>query len=343
VLILFQEGIPDIFFPALEARGFTIARFRTAEHDAARDFDGRKTASAIFFRANFKLTARVLDLLPGLKLAALVSTGADNVDTRALDERGIQLTTGEGANARAVFDYVLHALCADGFDFAGESLGVVGAGRIGRLLIDFFSQVGTAVSYYDPLLEAPGSLSDVLASDVVTFHVPLTANGPHATQAMLNASYFSGVHKRLRIIQSCRGGIWDAGFYAGLASGQKPEILAQDVYPAEPPPVEDLARARYSTAHIAGYSTRGRLGGIVKGLAALLPGIEAEVRYPSGSAWFLEEEARHFAAQPLRFNALRDGYGWRKEFHEYDEAERAAFLKRFPRLPASVRERLFLL
>ncbi|AFM14652.1 NAD(P)-dependent oxidoreductase [Turneriella parva] len=341
MLILFQDGIPDIFFSALAQRGFTTARFSTATDKAARTFQENPSATAIFFRANFRLNAPLLDLLPQLKLAALVSTGADNVDAQALAQRGIRLTTGEGANARAVFDYVLQALCYGGFDFERDKLGVVGAGSIGSLLIGFFREIGAAVAHYDPFRAETGSLSEVLASDVVTFHVPLTAAGPHATQAMLNAEYFSKVQKPLQIIQASRGGIWNADFYAQLASHPQLKILAQDVYPQEPPHPRDLARARFSTPHIAGYSTRGRLGGIVKGLAALAPELAAAVAYPAGEAWFLENEAERFAAQPQLFNQLRDRYGWRKEFHEYNATEREAFLQKFPQLPQRVRARLF--
>ncbi len=341
MLVLFQEGIPDIFFPELVKRGFTTLRFSTSPHEAARTFAAHSNAAAIFFRANFHMSASMLDLLPKLQLAALVSTGTDNVDAGALRNRGIRLTTGDGANARAVFDYVIQALCAGNFDFERERLGVVGAGRIGRMLIEFFHKLGAQVSYYDPLLEEPGSLSDVLSADVVTFHVPLTTAGPHATQGMLNAGYFSTVQKPLRIIQSCRGGIWDNEFYRQLRSHPLIKILAQDVYPEEPPATEVLSCAQYSTPHIAGYSTRGRLGGIVKGIAALLPGFEAEARYPAGAAWFLQNEAGAFAAKFTEFNALRDRYPWRKEFHEYDEAERTAYLTRFKRLPPNLGDSLF--
>jgi phosphoglycerate dehydrogenase-like enzyme len=341
VLILFQDGIPDIFFSALAQRGFTTARFATAPSEAARTFQDNPAATAIFFRANFKLSGHLLDHLPKLELAALVSTGADNVDSQALFERGIRLTTGEGANARAVFDYVVQALCFGGFDFERDRLGIVGAGKIGSLLVEFFRDIGSPAAYYDPFRAEPGSLSEVLASDVVSFHVPLTTAGPHATKAMLNADYFVKVDKPLQIIQASRGGIWQSEFYAKLASHPHLKILAQDVYPQEPPAGEELMRARYSTPHIAGYSTRGRLGGIVKGLAALAPELATAATYPEGKAWFLANEAERFAAQPQLFNQLRDGYGWRKEFHEYNASERDAYLQKFPQLPQRVRDRLF--
>jgi erythronate-4-phosphate dehydrogenase len=333
MLILFQEGIPDIFFPALRQKGITVKRVPTSHAAAIAACRQYASAEAIFFRANFTLDAELLDALPQLRLAALVSTGLDNVDCAALAERGVRFVSGEGANAQAVCDYVLQALCFGGFDFAAQSVGIVGAGRIGSRLMQILRTAGVAVSYYDPLLREPGSLEEVLQCDVVTFHTFLSREGEYATAGMLDARYFASVKKKLRLIQTSRGGVWNGDFYRALASHLHIEILAQDVYPEEPPPASDVALARYSTPHIAGYSTVGRLGGIAKGIHALLPDFSADALLPQGQAWFLDEEAQRFAADPAAFNALRDNYGWRKEFWQYTAAERAAWLQRFPNAP----------
>ncbi len=333
MLVLFQEGIPDIFFPALRQKGISVERLPTAHTAAIAACRKYASAEAIFFRANFRLDAELLDHLPALRLAALVSTGKDNVDERALYERGIRFVSGEGVNAQAVCDYVLQALCHGGFDFSLQALGIIGAGRIGSRLLKSFRRAGVRVSYFDPLLPDPGSLEEVLQCDVVTFHTFLSREGAHATAGMLDARYFAPVKKKLRLIQTSRGGVWNADFYRALASHPLIEILAQDVYPMEPPSASDVSLARYSTPHIAGYSTHGRLGGITKGIEALLPDFSAEALMPESRAWFLDAEAQRFAANALAFNELRDNYGWRKEFWQYDAAEREAWLARFPAAP----------
>ncbi|GAB4434548.1 MAG: hypothetical protein OHK0011_17680 [Turneriella sp.] len=336
MLVLFQAGIPDIFFPALRKKGITVQRVPTDRAAALAACRKSCSAEAIFFRANFTLDAELLDLLPKVRLAALVSTGSDNVDLPALAERGIRFVSGEGANAQAVCDYVLQALCFGGFDFSRESLGIVGAGRVGSRLLRLVRNAGVRVEFFDPLLPHPGSLEAVLQCDVVTFHTFLSREGPFATAGMLDARYFAPVKKKLRLIQTSRGGIWNPDFYRSLFSHPYIEILAQDVYPEEPPRASDLARARYSTPHIAGYSTLGRLGGIAKGIQALLPQFSAESLLPAGRAWFLDEEAERFASDYSAFNHLRDNYGWRKEFWQYNDEERAAWLTRFPQAPGAV-------
>lgn len=341
MLVLFQEGIPDLFFPALEKAGWRISRFATEPVPARDKFREHSDAEAVFFRANFALGQTELDLLPKLKLAALVSTGSDNLDYAALAGRGVKLVSGEGANSQAVCDYVMQALLFGGFDVQRHSVGVVGTGFVGSKVLRILKTASVRTAHYDPLMQDRGSLADVLTCDFITFHTPLTKTGLHSTAGMLNAAYFSPVTKKTRIIQTCRGGIWDKGFYEALATHQHLELLAQDVYPIEPPLTTDLGRAKFSTPHIAGYSTHGRLGGILKGIQALISGFSGGEAMPVGKAWFLDEESRAFAAQPGAFSKIRDNYGWRKEFSEYNAAEQAAFRAKFPDVTASFIDNLF--
>ena len=341
MLLLFQEGIPDIFFPALVSRGCTIARFATDPAQAHKNLAEYPGAKAIFFRANFALGKAELDLLPELSLAALVSTGSDNVDSAAVQARGLKFVSGEGANAQAVFDYVMQALLYGGFDPGRHSVGVIGVGHVGSRVLAFLKNSGVKTEHFDPFKQDTGSRDAAVACDFVTFHVPLTHAGEHATAGMLTEEYFASAGAKTHIIQASRGGIWNKEFYASLADNPNIEILAQDVYPVEPPPVSALRRAKFSTPHIAGYSTRGRLGGIRKGIRALFPDFLGDDLMPQGRAWLLREEAATFAANPGAFSALRDGYGWRKEFHEYTQAERAAFCSLFQGVPGLFFDKLF--
>ena len=341
MLVLFQEGIPDLFIPELTRRGLRVVRFPTAAVAAEPVLRQHSSADAIFFRANFAFTAQVLALLPRLRLAALVSTGTDNVDQAAIAARGVNFTTAEGANAQAVFDYVIQALLLGSFEPAKHSVGVVGAGRIGSRVLRFLSSVGVQTAFYDPFLNPTGSLAEVLQCDFVTFHTPLSLNHAHATAGMLNARYFAGARHGLKIIQASRGGIWERMFYDQLPKTAAVWLLAQDVYPNEPPAAHDLKVAAYSTPHIAGYSTRGRLGGIVNGIQALLPDFSAAGALPHSRAWLLESDAERLSADVSRFSVLRDGYEWRKEFHEYDEVERRQYRQRFEQLPDGFFDALF--
>ncbi|HRP70169.1 MAG TPA: hypothetical protein PLY93_11605, partial [Turneriella sp.] len=149
------------------------------------------------------------------------------------------------------------------------------------------------------------------------------------------------VQKTIRIIQTCRGQIWSPDFYRSLASHPHIKIAAQDVYPDEPPLASDLLLSQFSTPHIAGYSTRGRLSGILRGVKALFDDIDGTKYFPQSHTWDFNRESENFQKQVNNFNTLRDTYPWRKEFHEYDAKERAELRVAFPQIKDNFFEHLF--
>ncbi|MFO1472108.1 MAG: hypothetical protein U1F27_13855 [Turneriella sp.] len=134
-------------------------------------------------------------------------------------------------------------------------------------------------------------------------------------------------------------GIWDRPFYDDFKA--QPCGFWRRMYtPMSCSRRMTLKGCAGSTPHIAGYSTRGRLGGIVKG-QALVPDFSAAGILPQGRAWLLENDAKALFVGVGRFSALRDGYPWRKQFHEWDHVERRAYRQRFQSLPDAFFEALF--
>ena len=201
-------------------------------------------------------------------------------------------------------------------------LGFVGRGRVGSRLIDFFIQNQFMVSYYDPFLNEPGSLEAVVSADLVSFHVPLTRQGEHATFEMIDNNYFQG--KLPAIINSSRGKIWAPGTYESMAKSNR--LFCQDVYPVEPPIDTMVTSSEFATPHIAGYSTRGRLDGISKVVSRLFEGIILKP-YPESVAWWLEDESARFKRDPANFQSRRDTFPFRKQFSELSEDEVSNFFE----------------
>jgi erythronate-4-phosphate dehydrogenase len=338
--ILWQQGIPTDFFTP----EFTQVIFQNTSQAISQTFKLNPDAEAIFFRANFRFLPEYFEKLPSLKFAVLVSTGTDNVPVHEFQSRGIQFCSAEGANSRAVVEYVIQALFLlweKHPDFMAQGVGIVGRGRIGGLLERWLLVNNLPVRWHDPFLPGSFSLQDTLQMPVVSFHVPLTRTGAHKTQHMLNQEYFGD--NRPYVIQASRGEIWETDFYS---SGAVP-VWAQDVYPVEPPRPDWLPCANYNTPHIAGYSTRGRLGGITKGLKIVFPDKKIP-DYPMGQAWYLENEHKEFlhnyaghsggistspAGEDSYFNLRRDNFPYRKEFSEYTAEERDQFRARFSKIP----------
>ncbi|MGH3490147.1 MAG: hydroxyacid dehydrogenase [Actinopolymorphaceae bacterium] len=120
-----------------------------------------------------------------------------------------------------------------------QTVGVVGASRTGRAVIQLVKAFGSTVVVSDPLLAADEAAAlgvtqvdlDTLLerSDVVTLHVPLLPS----TRNLLGASELGRLRDGALLVNSARGGLIEpAALLAELRSGRIRAAL--DVFPAEP-------------------------------------------------------------------------------------------------------------
>ena len=153
------------------------------------------------------LGAEVLAAAPRLRLAACARGGAVNVNLDAATARGILVCNAPGRNARAVAEFTvaliidlakgisrghrdlagggrwrsdLYRYDAVGDDLAALTVGLLGLGHIGRLLVPLLNAFGARVLACDPYLEAEAfaavgaercDLPDLLArADVLSLH-----------------------------------------------------------------------------------------------------------------------------------------------------------------------------
>ena len=133
---------------------------------------------------------------------------------------------------------------------AGQTLGIVGLGNIGRMLVEKASGLGlkilaTTRSRKDP---PPGvtfcSLDELLAnSDYISLHTPLTPQTKH----MLGAAQFAAMKPSAYLINTARGGLIDhAALQRALDAGQLAGA-ALDVQDPEPP---DLTQPPYNDPRV---------------------------------------------------------------------------------------------
>lgn len=197
------------------------------------------------------------------------TSGIDHVDLAALTRLGIPFAYAPGSNADSVVDYVLSALCETGDHLArllaGEPLGIVGYGHIGRRLQGRLARLGIACSVYDPWLsraDAPvlTDLDAVLACPVVCLHASLTHDAPWPSFHMLDAQTLERLPEGALLINAGRGELVATDQLLALHRRRRDIELVLDVWEGEPrvdPAL--LAASRFGTAHIAGYSYDGKL------------------------------------------------------------------------------------
>ena len=241
--------------------------------------DGRRISREDVHDADIlaiRSTTRVTcDLLAesSVKFVGTATIGTDHMDIPWLEEKGIKWCYAPGCNANSVSEYITAALLClavrHGFRLEGKTLGVIGVGNVGTLVVQKALALGMRVLQNDPpRLEREKSscfveLEELLAvSDIVTLHVPLEKGGRHPTYGMAGPSFFRSMKPGTIFINSARGDVVDtAALLENLKSGRTAHAVI-DTWAGEPSINLDLlTEAGLATPHIAGYSFEGKVTG----------------------------------------------------------------------------------
>lgn len=244
-------------------------------------FDGRKVTAAeladadiLLVRSVTAVNASLLDTNARLRFVGTATIGTEHVDQAYLAGRNIAFASAPGCNAQSVVEYVLSSLwfLAEKYQWqlSDKTIGVVGVGNIGSLLVRCLTALGLKVLQCDPLRhEAERNFChtdfDSLCrqADIISFHTPLTKEGKWPSRHLLNASALAGLKPDCAIINASRGGVIDnAALLSDLTARTQRRAVVLDVWENEPDiltallPYVDIA-----TAHIAGHSVEGKARG----------------------------------------------------------------------------------
>lgn len=225
---------------------------------------------ALLIRTVTKLNSQNFPSLPAsLKFVGTGSSGSDHVNIDYLNSYGIEFCDAKGCNARAVAEYVITSILLwsieKDFDLKNLTFGIVGAGKTGSAVSNLFKTFGLKHYLYDPPRGKIDSdfnsctLEELLACDVLTFHVPLTTSGNHATFHWLDEQKLATNTFEL-IINASRGGVVkESALMEALDTGSAGDCII-DVWENEPNfDPEQVKRAFIATPHIAGYSEQAKL------------------------------------------------------------------------------------
>ena len=219
-------------------------------------------ASAVCIFVNDVADADTLALLArrGVRLVALRCAGFNNVDLAAARDLGVTVARVPAYSPHAVAEHTLALILALnrkihraynrvregnfaldgllGFDLHGKTVGVVGTGKIGTVVVRILGGFGCRLLAHDPYpnaeCEAAGAryvpLDELFAeSDVVTLHCPLTP----ATNHLVDSDLLARTREGLMLINTGRGALIDTrAVIAALKSGALGS-LGLDVYEEE--------------------------------------------------------------------------------------------------------------
>jgi D-3-phosphoglycerate dehydrogenase/(S)-sulfolactate dehydrogenase len=217
---------------------------------------------ALAVRSATKVTARILAAATRLKAVGRAGVGVDNVDLEAATRRGVVVMNTPGGSSITVAELTLAHMLAlarhvaqatasvkagkwekkrfQGHELAGKTLGVVGIGNIGSVVVSRCQSLGMRVIAYDPFVSPEAaskigvtlvSLDDIWArSDVVSLHVPLTEQ----TRNLVNAQTLARMKKEAFLVNCARGGVIDEGALAQALAQGTIAGAALDVFEKEP-------------------------------------------------------------------------------------------------------------
>ncbi|MBM95547.1 MAG: 4-phosphoerythronate dehydrogenase PdxB [Oceanospirillaceae bacterium] len=240
-------------------------------------FNGRNVTASEIRDAEVLLVRSVTQvdrsLLEGSKVrfVGTATIGTDHIDLDYLKQSDIGFCSAPGCNAQAVVDYVLSVISvlvdARDLPMNGLSVGIVGVGNVGHKLRLRLEEMGVSVVATDPFKteEQVGpltTLDEVLKSDIVTLHTPMTRDGEHPTWHMIGAEQLQAMKDDACLINSCRGSVVDNDALLEHAAANRDFDCVLDVWEHEPELDLNLMDCcLLATPHIAGYSLDGKMRG----------------------------------------------------------------------------------
>ncbi len=261
----------------------------TAAHEVAE----RLAEATIAVTNKICIRAEAIARLPALEMIAVAATGTDIVDLGPCSERGIVVSNirnyataslpehvfalilalrrnllayrsdveaGEWQRA-TTFCFTTHPIG----DLGGGTIGIIGLGALGKAVARLALAFGMRVLAFDPVAApSPGvelvSVDDILVqADVVTLHVPLTAQTRH----MIGRDELARMKPSAILINTSRGGLVDESALAEALTTERIAGAGFDVLTEEPPrgpnPLLELRLPNFIlTPHVAWASAQAQ-------------------------------------------------------------------------------------
>ncbi|RLB30101.1 MAG: phosphoglycerate dehydrogenase [Deltaproteobacteria bacterium] len=218
---------------------------------------------ALVIRSATRVTADIIEKAQNLKVIGRAGIGLDNIDIPAASKRGVVVMNTPEGNTITAAEHTIAMIMSlsrnipqataslkagkwekkkfEGWEIFNKTLGIIGVGRIGRLVAERAKGLLMKVIAYDPYIKPetiekldlePVSFDELLRrSDYITIHTPITAE----TTNMINKKTISRMKQGAMLINCARGDIVNEDdLYDALKSGHLAGA-ALDVFSIEPP------------------------------------------------------------------------------------------------------------
>jgi D-3-phosphoglycerate dehydrogenase / 2-oxoglutarate reductase len=240
----------------------------------------------LIVRSATKVNAALLARATNLKLVIRAGIGVDNIDVPLCKERGVIVENTPRGNVVSAAEHAIALLLSMarqipqasavtkrgvwektrfmGQEITGKTLGIIGTGNIGAVVVDRAIGLRMKVIGFDPVLTADKaaamgielvSLDELFArADFITLHTPLLPS----TRNIIDDAAFAKMKDGVLLVNAARGGLVDEDALLRAVESGKVAGAALDVFVCEPIPVGHPLLSREEiilTPHL-GASTR---------------------------------------------------------------------------------------
>ena len=258
--VLITEKIADAGIERLREAGHDVdVKLNLSEEALLAEV---RDADAVIIRSATTITKEVIKNGEKLLVIGRAGIGLDNVDVNAATEQGVMVVNAPKSNILSAAEHTIALILAQarnipqansalksgrwernewtGVELADKTLGIIGLGRIGKLVAQRALAFGMNLVAYDPFVATERarqlsvqlmSLEELIqVSDFLTIHVAKTPE----TENLINAELLSRAKPSLRIINVARGGIVNEVDLAEAVTTGKIAGAAIDVFENEP-------------------------------------------------------------------------------------------------------------
>ncbi|GAB4849185.1 formate dehydrogenase (NAD+) [Ancistrocladus abbreviatus] len=240
------------------------------------------------------VTAERIKRAKNLELLLTAGIGSDHIDLKAAAEAGLTVAEVTGSNVVSVAEdelmrililvrnfvtgyhqvingeWNVAAIAYREYDLEGKTVGTVGAGRIGKLLLQRLKPFNCNLLYHDRIRMDPELENQIGAKyeedlekmlpkcDIVVINMPLTEK----TRGMFNKDLIAKMKKGVLIVNNARGAIMDTQAVVDACSSGQIGGYGGDVWNPQPSPKDHPWRYMPNhamTPHISGTSIDGQL------------------------------------------------------------------------------------
>lgn len=220
----------------------------------------------LIVRSATKVNAALLEHAKHLRIVIRAGIGVDNIDVAACKAKGIVVENTPRGNVVSAAEHAIALMLSlarqvpeasattkrgvwektkfMGTEITGKTLGIIGTGNIGAVVVDRAIGLKMKVIGFDPVLtpekaKAMGielvALNELFArADVITMHVPLLPSTKH----ILNDAAFAQMKAGVLIINAARGGLVDEDALLRAIEAGRVRGAALDVFATEPVPAD---------------------------------------------------------------------------------------------------------